>query len=466
MYLFGRQHPTVPPAPPRGRGRRRPAAPLDAVRQHDRVLPRPARLHLDPGRGQRCQAGRHTIDVAAGTYHENVLIEKTLTLLGAQAGVNPITGLRTNPANESTVDGSIAVQSTSNVRIDGFSLNDPGGIPLVDFASQHDTLTNNIVLPGTKEGVELLEDKLTTVSNNEIESAVLDGINVSGSKSAPLNDTVQGNEVLNTSLDGINLFDANGVVVKGNLVQGSRSVGLTVSQSTDVNAANNLLVANSGGAIFSQSAFDLLQGNTVEFNKIDGIDVEGDQGDVILANSVQSNATSGLGNAIFLSNVSGREAVENNSVLQNHSNGIEVFSTSAKGVKVTGNTVENNGGDGVGLDGTSNIIVAANVLNNNAVGIHLSLSSTRYQRAHNILGILLVSSSSNQMIGNVADNNKAVGILLDAKSTGNTVTENTALGNGVFDAEDLSTGTGTAGTANIWTRNTEKKDNHGGGLGH
>ena len=112
----------------------------------------------------------------------------------------------------------------------------------------------------------MLEDNLTTVSNNEIESAVLDGINVSGSKSAPLNDTVQGNEVFN-ALDGINLFDANGVVVKGNLVQGSRSVGLTVSQSTDVNAANNLLVANSGGAIFSQSAFDLLQGNTVEFNR-------------------------------------------------------------------------------------------------------------------------------------------------------------------------------------------------------
>ncbi|MGC1718150.1 MAG: right-handed parallel beta-helix repeat-containing protein, partial [Isosphaeraceae bacterium] len=328
-------------------------------------------------------------------------------------------------AKESTVN-RITIQSTANVRIDGFSLNDPGGVPLVDQLNHADTIANNIVLPGADEGVELLEDKLTTVSNNEIESAVLDGINVSGSKSAPLNDTVQGNEVLNTSLDGINLFDANGVVVKGNLVQGSRSVGLTVSQSTDVNAANNLLVANSGGAIFSESAFDRLQGNTVEFNQTDGIDVEGDHGDVILKNSVFGNATSGLGNAIFLSNVSGGEAVKNNSVLQNHSNGIEVFSTSAKGVKVTGNTVENNGGDGGGLGGTSNITVAANVLNNN----------------------------------------RSVGILLDAKSAGNTVTENTALGNGVFDAEDLSTGTGTAGTANLWTRNRFNRDNRGGGLGH
>ena len=70
-----------------------------------------------------------TIDVAAGTYNENVFINKPLTLLGDQAGVNPITGLRSNPANESTVDGSITIQSTANVRIDGFSLNDPEASP-------------------------------------------------------------------------------------------------------------------------------------------------------------------------------------------------------------------------------------------------------------------------------------------------------------------------------------------------
>ena len=367
-----------------------------------------------------------TIDVAPGTYHENVLIEKTLTLLGAQAGVNPITGLRTNPANESTVDGSIAVQSTSNVRIDGFSLNDPEGIPLVDFASRRDTLTNNIVLPGAKEGVELLEDKLTTVSNNEIESAVLDGINVSGSKSAPLNDTVQGNEVLNTSLDGINLFDANGVVVKGNLVQGSRSVGLTVSQSTDVNAANNLLVANSGGAIFSESAFDRLQGNTVEFNQTDGIDVEGDHGDVILKNSVFGNATSGLGNAIFLSNVSGGEAVKNNSVLQNHSNGIEVFSTSAQRCK--------------------------------GHRQHRREQRRRRRRPRR--------HKQHHRRGERPEQQQVRRHPSQRQEPGNTVTENTALGNGVFDAEDLSTGTGTAGTANLWTRNRFNRDNRGGGLGH
>ena len=40
------------------------------------------------------------------------------------------------------------------------------------------------------------------------------------------------------------------------------------------------------------------------------------------------------------------------------------------------------------------------------------------------------------------------------------------LNNGQFDAVDLSTGSGTAGTANTWSHNTEHHDNHGGGLGH
>jgi parallel beta-helix repeat protein len=395
-----------------------------------------------------------TIDVAAGTYNETVLITKTLTLLGAQAGVNPITGLRSNPANESTVDGQIAVGSTANVRVDGFSLNDPGSIPLSDERTHADTIANNIILPGAFDGASLEGDS-TTFIDNRIENAVFDGIQVAGSTSASLNDTIQGNEIFGSQQDGILLLKAHGAVIggtspgAGNSVSGSQSAGLDVEQSTNVNAANNLLVTNGIGVNFTNSSFNLLQQNTVEFNRLEGIDVTGDQGDVILKNTVLGNATSGLqASGILLFNVSGAEAVENNSVLQNHSNGIAVDSTSAAGVKVTGNTVKGNGGDGIGLNTTSNITLAANTLSGNAVGIHL------------------VGSSSNKFIGNVAENNKGDGILVDAKSAGNIFKDNTALNNGVFDAEDDSTGTGTAGTANFWTGNVEKKDNRGGGLGH
>jgi parallel beta-helix repeat protein len=392
-----------------------------------------------------------TIDVDAGTYHENVVINKTLALKGAQAGVNPITGLRTNPANESTVDGGITITAnTSSVGVDGFSLNDPGSVALADQQGAAALLTNNIILPGARVGIESFDSPLTFVTDNKVEGGGLFGISVDGLNSAPaqqLLDAVRGNEVEGSSLEGINVAFANNVEVDGNLVSGSGSFGLNVQQSTDVRATNNLLVTNAGGAVFFNSSGNLIQGNTVEFNKFDGLDVENDHGDGILTNSVFGNATSGEGNAIFVSNASGGETVKNNKVLQNHSNAIEVFGTST-GVTISGNTVENNGGDGIGLNGATSSTVAGNLVTGNAVGIHLT------------------GASFNQVAGNIADNNRIVGIDLDRFSVSNTVSLNTALNNGIFDAEDDSIGFGTAGTANTWTANTEHKDNHGGGLGH
>ena len=162
MYLFGRHTRTRPS--------RRPRLEVEAVEGRQLlstlfVNPKvPQDFHTIQSAVNAAHPG-DTIEVAPGTYHETVFIDKTLTLLGAQAGVNPITGLRSNGANESTVDG-IAIGSTSNVRIDGFSLNDPDpGPPLDRPTGQADTFTNNIVLPGSIDGGGV-RGGFTTVSDN------------------------------------------------------------------------------------------------------------------------------------------------------------------------------------------------------------------------------------------------------------------------------------------------------------
>src|SRR5436309_6845189 len=48
-----------------------------------------------------------TVKVCAGTYHELVTVNKSITLKGAQAGVDARTASRTGlPATESVVDGN------------------------------------------------------------------------------------------------------------------------------------------------------------------------------------------------------------------------------------------------------------------------------------------------------------------------------------------------------------------------
>ncbi len=68
-----------------------------------------------------------TIHVAAGTYMETLTINKALTLLGPNAGINPITGTRVAEAVISYPAGIVADKdlvsvSADNVTIDGFTL--------------------------------------------------------------------------------------------------------------------------------------------------------------------------------------------------------------------------------------------------------------------------------------------------------------------------------------------------------
>ena len=54
---------------------------------------------------------------------------------------------------------------------------------------------------------------------------------------------------------------------------------------------------------------------------------------------------------------------------------------------------------------------------------------------------------------NHSHDNRLDGIYIDATAMNNTITRNVLMQNGNLDAEDLSTGTGTAGTANTWSKN-------------
>jgi parallel beta-helix repeat protein len=109
-------------------------------------------------------------------------------------------------------------------------------------------------------------------------------------------------------------------------------------------------------------------------------------------------------------------------------------------IQIVGNSISGFGDDGIRLSaGANNILVSKNKVSNNTND-----------------GIALEGATDNQVEKNTLTNNGHDGIFADAAAVNNLFTKNEAKKNGLFDYEDQSHGSGTAGTANTWTKNKGK----------
>ena len=104
--------------------------------------------------------------------------------------------------------------------------------------------------------------------------------------------------------------------------------------------------------------------------------------------------------------------------------------------------------------------VVANAATQNDVGILVS-GTTGATLFNNDLsdstfdGIELRDGTAYTVVSsNHSHNNQLDGVYIDVTATHNTIARNVLMQNGNLDAEDLSTGKGTVGTANTWSKNT------------
>ena len=122
-----------------------------------------------------------------------------------------------------------------------------------------------------------------------------------------------------------------------------------------------------------------------------------------------------------------------------------------QGVSIKHNDITWNSFVGIELNNSSGLNVSDNLIQHNG--------SDNYEDG----GIFLSNSTGNVLDSNQCLNNDGSGIFVDATSTGNTFHDNIAIGNDhrgsiaagtiAADAVDLTTGSGTADTANTWTDN-------------
>lgn len=154
-----------------------------------------------------------TVHVAAGSYTGPIAVGRSMTLLGAQAGNDPVPG---RIASESTITGLVTLQAP-NVTVDGFTLTNPvsnGSVQsgLLKTAASGALIQNNIIagvgsatntgnshaiyLERGPDDVQVLHNVIRNVASlTQSVSAILIGDSVSTDPS--LNVTIQGNAISN-----------------------------------------------------------------------------------------------------------------------------------------------------------------------------------------------------------------------------------------------------------------------------
>jgi parallel beta-helix repeat protein len=278
-----------------------------------------------------------TVNVEAGTYAENITINKTLTLQGIVS--TTIINAGSGPAITIVSDG---------VTVDGFRITHSVAEHEEDLGILLNQADNNVIennnIYGNSVGVEILDSASNTIEANTLNQNMVglyfegttDGVNFDGGSNGPfyslsLNNIITGNTITNsiqiTSNSGVGIYlDAacENNTFTSNIVTGNQADGIYTWK-----ASNNTYISN-----------------TIQNNGGSGFQLMGSSGNTITGNTVNSNATYG-----FLIR-SGALSSTNNTI--------------------TGNTIDGNTTAGILLeddaDGNNYVgIVSGNTINSNKI---------------------------------------------------------------------------------------------------
>ena len=335
-----------------------------------------------------------TIYVCAGTYTGPVTITKKLRLLGAQYGRDARTG-RTTTAQESVVTSTtgagFTVGAVDGLTVDGFTFSGStgDGIDALSRGSGFSFVDN--VFTGNHNGmnVDAAGPARSTIARNRFTANNTGGGDDSGTG------------VLFTS------GAANNVTVSDNLFE--RHTSAAVNSIGDPNPANRSVgIVISANRSVDDSSFAVI-------NNANGALVE--------RNEATKAPSAVDGTIIYIVGNTDHLTVSRNILSGDTGTGISANAT-------------------FGAVESTNLLIDSNIVRDRTTGISINGSHRSVTVRSNV-----VQNSTR------SGGNPGRGIRLAAGSSGVTVTSNAVSGSSDVDCVDESHGTGTAGTADTWTRN-------------
>ncbi len=304
--------------------------------------------------------------------------------------------------------------------------------------NSNNTITNNKINNtggGSGCGISLNREDENTIEDNEL------WFNYRGiCLYSSWDNTLTDNEVFNSTSYGVYMTDGDANTITGGEISDNDGAGIYMISGSDNNTISDIeMHDDTGGAINIYSS----QGNTIEDNNIHNncglvhqIYLTNTYNTLIQNNDI--NDGTGIGIDIVGSDY---VRILNNDILRNGNAGVYINGQAVGSDHVIrGNTISNNGGDGIYMTDEDNVTIDDNTISNNGNN-----------------GISLVDSILNFITGNTIEDNTEDGLNMDGNSDFNTVNSNRMcdnLGGGGMEDQVPLTDIHNEGTNNTGDSNT------------
>ncbi|MFZ3382604.1 MAG: NosD domain-containing protein [Candidatus Methanoperedens sp.] len=389
-----------------------------------------------------------TITVAAGTYNENVKVNKSVSLVGAGADVTIVQAA--NSINH------VFNVTANTVNITGFKVTGTigsGKAGLYFNGINYANISNNNISKNSY-GLRLESSSNITFTNNMV--YLNDGLGIF-LESNSYNNLFANNTVRLNADHGVYLVEGYSLGVNtfiNNTVDLNRGAGFSIYSFNNI-IINNTINSNSDGILLIFSRYNTIENNNIQENNLFDIEVKA-QSNLYGCNNIILNNT-GSGNRpikYFNSSINLENEVLSELILCNADN------SNVRNITIKGSNTKNN--NGLYVESTDNSNFTEINSSENVNGIYLEYSKNNNITNSNTNfgnnGITITYYSSNNIVtNNIANFNDGGGIIISHKSYENIITKNTASNNYIGINFGGSIQPGDVGT-NIVTNNSFKEN--------
>jgi nitrous oxidase accessory protein len=220
-----------------------------------------------------------TIFVYAGTYLENILVDKSLMLMGQERNVTTIQGNNLKATVEITAE---------SIMLQGFTVKNDGTQYDINTSTSDHTFTNDVFTMASR-GIHLYYSSGNTITNNLFFDNTHSGIYVDVGQ----NNTLSDNEFYNNTDEGISLTGCGTSNIERNVLR-NNGEGIHAYQAEGNIISNNVIESNSYGIHFAgmitiHSNFNTISHNRIDDNSICGLRIEHSEFNRIEFNEIKGN---------------------------------------------------------------------------------------------------------------------------------------------------------------------------------